>query len=215
MDGHLLRFNKKAKYCFVDVETFNLFLSRENNEPWQYGLVKAEGDKIVESSEILIKWPFRKHVQCSPEAARINHYNPERIEKEGIDPYEALEKIHEMFEWADYVVGHNILGFDIYLIRDHYRYAGKDWKFLMPKILDTKAIATAIKGDYKYDGKKDNLLSFQYKLTNTPMRGMRTSLITCLKEYEIPFEEHRLHDAVYDIEKNVEVWNKMKFEIEI
>mgnify|MGYP003643631866 CR=1 FL=1 len=214
MDGHLLRFNKKARYCFVDVETCNLCLNMEFNEPWQYGMVELVGDDIVNTKELIVKWPKRDGVVCSPEAARINHYDEVRVDKEGVSPEEAFEVIDAMFSKADYIVGHNILGFDIYLIRDHYKAVGKPWKQLMPKILDTKALVTGIKENYKYDGKED-LLTFQYKLANTPRRGIKTSLITCLRDYDIPFDPDKLHDAVYDIEKNAEVWNKMKYEIDI
>ena len=97
MDGHLLRFNKKARYCFVDVETFNLCLNMEFNEPWQYGMVELVGDDIVNTKELIVKWPKRDGVVCSPEAARINHYDEVRVDKEGVSPEEAFEVIDAMF----------------------------------------------------------------------------------------------------------------------
>ena len=214
MDGHLLRYDKKKRYCFVDVETFNLCLNMEYNRPWQYGLVEVVGDEIVNKEEFLVKWPKSDFVKCSQEAARINHYNEIKVDAQGITPEEAFERFSPMFEQADFVVGHNILGFDLYLIRDHYHRVGRDWKFLMPKMLDTKALMTAVKTDYKFNP-DDDLLKFQYQLTNTRHKGVKTSLLTCLKHYGIDFDPALLHDALYDIEKNVEIWNKMKFDLEI
>ena len=214
MDGHLLRFNKKARYCFVDVETYNLCLNMEYNRPWQYGLVEVVGNEVINRKEILVKWPPSDTVKCSAEAARINHYNENKVNSEGISPIEALRILDEMFQKADYIVGHNILGFDAYLIREHYNQCVKDWRFIMPKILDTRALVLGIKTGYKYN-KGDDLLRYQYQLINTPHKGVKTSLQALLKEYEIDFNPHLLHDAVYDIEKNAELWNKMKFEIEI
>ena len=214
MDGHLLRFNKKARYCFVDVETFNLCLNMEYNRPWQYGIVELVGEEVVNREEILVKWPESDTVKCSDDAARINHYNEYTVSTKGISPIEAWRILDEMFKKADYIVGHNILGFDTYLIRDHYNQCVKDWHFIMPKILDTRALILGIKTGYKYK-QGDDLLRYQYQLINTPHKGVKTSLSALLKEYEIDFDPERLHDAVYDIEKNAELWNKMKYEIEI
>ena len=39
--------------------------------------------------------------------------------------------IKDWLDNADYVVGHNILGFDIYLIKGLYEYMGDDYKPLV------------------------------------------------------------------------------------
>jgi DNA polymerase III epsilon subunit-like protein len=85
---------------------------------------------------------------------------------------------------------------------------------MMPKIIDTRAIAQGIKTNYKYDGKED-LLSYQYKMINTRVRGVKTQLKILAKENDIPFDEAKLHDALYDLEVNIEVWNKLKYQIEL
>ena len=35
------------------------------------------------------------------------------------------------------------------------------------------------------------------------------------KENDIEFDENKLHDALYDLEINLKVWNKLKYQIEL
>ena len=47
MDGHLIRFDKKVKYSFIDLETFNLCLTTEYNEPWQTAIINADWCAVI------------------------------------------------------------------------------------------------------------------------------------------------------------------------
>ena len=38
--------------------------------------------------------------------------------------------------------------------------------------------------------------------------------ITVGDMHQIPFEDNRLHEAIYDLERNLDVWNKLKYYIE-
>ena len=42
------------------------------------------------------------------------------MDKKGIAPEEAFPTIQDWLDNCDYIVGHNVLGFDIYLIKDLY-----------------------------------------------------------------------------------------------
>ena len=59
------------------------------------------------------------------------------------------------------------------------------------------------------------MTSWQYKLNGFRERGLKTNLKFLCQKYSIDFDESKLHDALYDIEKNYEVFNKQVWEIEL
>ena len=63
--------------------------------------------------------------------------------------------------------------------------------------------------------KKDDLISWQYRLLNHRDKKVKASQLALLKKYEIPFDEKRLHDAIYDCEMTYKIFKKQLFEIEL
>ena len=127
------------------------------------------------------------------------------------------EVLHEVVDWldnADYIVGHNILGFDIYLIRGIYKFLNKSYKHIVPKIIDTLSICRGINNDIKPKD-KESFLAFQFRMLNIRKKGQRNSLEAVGKSYSIDHDYSKLHDAIVDSELNLKVWNKLKYEIEI
>ena len=116
MDDQYLRFDKDKKYVFIDCETLNLCLSSCHNLPWQIGMIKVTGDKIVSTKNYYVKWDT--HLKISADAARITRFNPKVLEKRGLSPEEVFPTMEDWLDNADYIVGHNILGFDLFLIKD-------------------------------------------------------------------------------------------------
>ena len=84
----------------------------------------------------------------------------------------------------------------------------------MPQLIDTLALSRAIQGDILYNNEDDFLL-WQYKVMSLRSSKGRNKLIDLCKKYDIPFNPKKLHDALYDIEKNYEVFKKLIWEIEI
>lgn len=212
MDEQFLRFDKDKKYVFIDCETFNLCLNFCHNLPWQIGMIKVIGDKIESTKNFYLKWDT--HLKISADAARITRFNPKILEKNGLSPEEAFPTIEDWLDNCDYIVGHNILGFDLYLIKGLYERMGKSYKHLVNKIIDTNAIAKGLKSGNYYKN-KENLLEYQYKLNNTRIKGIKTNLTSLGKEYEISHNYENLHDAIVDLELNVKIWNKIKWMIEL
>lgn len=216
MDEHLLRFDKRKTYAFLDFETFNLGLHFLINRPWQCGILKVTGEKIDQAIDILIDWSKEApHLRIGNEAAILTKYSQERMDREGIQPTEAFNKFWPVLQEVDYIVMHNGLNFDLYLLKAYADELGKDWKFLMPKIIDTKSVAQGIKMQIPFNPKKDNFLEYQYRMANARVKGIKTRLAILGKEYGIDFDENRLHDAIYDLELNKKVWDKMKYQVEI
>ena len=213
MNAHLLRFDKTKKLVFFDFETFNLNLSFQFNRPWQTGLLWAQGDKIIKTEEYWIKWQ-NCDLRIGAGAAAVTHYNQEEFDSKAVFAEECFENIYNALEEADYIVGQNTLGFDLYLVRDWWRMNGKPWRHLVDKFIDTNCIARGIKMNTPYKP-GDNLLEYQYRTLAKKVKGMKTNLTALGKEYNIEHDYTSLHQALSDVELNFKVWRKLIFAIEI
>jgi len=212
MNEHLLRFDKDKIYTFIDCETENLCLNSFHNLPWQIAMLKVRGEEVLDTKNYYIKWDRELHV--SKEAARITRFSPKTHREKAISYEEAFPTIKDWLESSDYIVGHNLLGFDIYLIRDFYKKMNEDYKPLMPKILDTLAIARGLKSGELYKNNR-SFLEYQYNMINYIRKGMKTSLSALGKDNDIEHDYANLHDALVDLELNLKVWNFLKWRVEI
>lgn len=212
MDEHLLRYNKKKNLVFIDCETFNLCLNFCHNLPWQIAMTKVVGDKKVDEKNFYLKW--QTDLKISQDAARITRYDHKKVQKEGYDPREIFPTIKDWLDHADYIIGHNIIGFDIYLIKEYYKFMGEKWNHLVPKFIDTNALARGIKYGILFN-KNDNLTEYQYKIYHTKKKNVKSSLTFLGKENGIEHDYERLHDAINDLDLNLKIWNKLKWQIEV
>ena len=118
MDEHLLRFNEDKTIVFIDCETLNLCLNKCHNLPWQVSMLKVKGGKETAEKDFYIKWNTR--LKISEGAARITRFSQSNMNKIGVPPEEVFPTIQDWLDNSDYILGHNILGFDLYLIKDLY-----------------------------------------------------------------------------------------------
>ena len=121
-----------------------------------------------------------------------------------------IKKYDKLIHWDDLNVSPDaarITGFDKEYYKNNAEPAEKVWSEF------SKAIATAIAKNAPVD--KDNFIYWQYKWLNFRERGLKTSQLTLLKKYGITFDEKRLHDALYDIEMNFQIFRRQILEIEI
>ena len=117
-------------------------------------------------------------------------------------------------EKCDHIVGHNVLGFDIYLLRNWYKKHNKDYSNLPYKVLDTFALAKSIALDHNYKSSECDMLDFQIKMINIRKKGIRTSLGALGRAHNLHHDEAKLHDALADLELNIKVWDKLKYQID-
>lgn len=234
MQENLLRFQKQKKFLYLDCETLNLCLNYSFNLPWQIATMEVVDDKIlppthvkvlkeresedyddgivINSNDILIKW--KTHLRISQEAAVITRYSQEKVDRFGRDPQEAFDILYPRIESCDYIIGHNTLGFDIYLVYELFKLFNKDPRKLVNKFLDTNCFAKAIKlGLAPAVG--EPLINFQYRMQGIRQKGLKTRLEIIAKEYEIEHEYDRLHDALVDLTLNKKVWEKQRFQLDI
>lgn len=213
MNEELLRFKKNQKYLIFDYETCNLNLNQYNNKPWQLGFIIAEGSKITNKYDFYLSWDDLK---ISKEAERITQFSRSKYDKLKQDSKKCLDEFEKYLYNKDYlVVGHNILGFDVYMHNIHRVLLGlkSDYSY-MDRILDTNCLARGIKNDIAFS-KNDSIISYQYKLHHLRTRGIKTNLKQLCKDYSIDFDDRKLHEALYDVEKTFEVLNKILWQLEI
>lgn len=213
MKKDLLRFNKQQKYVFFDFETCGLNLGSTRNKPWQLAFIVIHDDRIVEQCDYWLKW---KGIKVSDGAAKVTGWTQEKYNNKAVDPIDPIAHFEKYLYDPDYLkVGHNILGFDVYMHGICRRLISKnpDYSYL-PQLIDTLAISRAIHNNIEYNSGED-FLEWQYKVLSFIGKRSKNKLIDLCKKYEVPFNMKKLHDALYDIQKNHEVFKKMIWDIEI
>jgi len=213
MKEDLLRFNKKQNYLFFDFETCCLNLGSLDNKPWQLGYMVIKEGNIVEKKDCWIYW---SDLKMSDAAAKMTGWTKSNYDKKAQLAEPILHDFEKYLYDESYInVGHNILGFDIYVHGIYRKCVHKkpDYSYVNRSI-DTLCLAKAIKNDIKFN-KDDDFFNWQYRLNNMVDRKSKKKLIDLCKHYDIKIDESRLHDAMYDIEQNYEVFKKMLWEVNI
>lgn len=210
MNENLLRMKEDVKFLVMDFETEDLNLY--TTKPWQFACVIAQNGKVIREHNLLIKWP---NLNISKEAEQITRFNRGIWESEGMDPKEAFELINEELDAADWIAGHNLLGFDVPVYRRSCERLGIKPLPIHRKLIDTLACGKGIKLERFYKP-TENFFCYQMGMINERVdkKGFATLNAFC-DYYSIPVDKSKLHDALYDVEKNYEVLKKMLWKIEI
>lgn len=209
----MLRFDNNQKYICFDFETCHLNLLHPDNKPWQLSYLLAEGPRIVHESDNYVYW---EHIEVPPEAAIINHFNMETYGSLAKDPVEILDEFEKyIYDDRYLIIGQNILGFDVYIHNIYRKLLGRKTDFsYLPRIIDTNCIAKAIKKNLRpMEG--EERIYWQYKLNDFREKGLKTGMKTQLKEHGIQFDENMLHNSMYDVQKNFEIFLKQIWTVEI
>jgi hypothetical protein len=213
MNDNLLRFKKNQNYICFDFETCHLNLLNSENKPWQLGYGLFKGKKVHKMCDHFIKW---NTLNVSPEAAKICRFDRTRYEKKATDAVKILEEFEKyLYDPSYLIIGHNLLGFDVYIHNIYRKLLKKDADYsYVDRIIDTNCIAKAAKEKIK-KSKNERLINWQYKLNEFRKRGLKTNQKQLLKDYDIKFDENKLHDARYDINMTFQIFNKLIWEVEI
>ena len=213
MTEDLLRFKNNQKYLIFDYETCNLNLGLTATKPWQLGFLVCQGKKIIDKKDFYISWDDLK---VSADAARITGFSKSKYNRLKKDANNVLEEFEKYLFNDEYIIiGHNVLGFDVYIHNLHRKLLKKPSNYsYINRVIDTNCIARGLKNDISFS-KDSKLIEWQYKLLHHRVRGVKTNLKQLCKDYSIEFDENFLHDALYDVEKTFEVYHKMIWQIEI
>lgn len=216
MEENLIRFDKNIKILFIDFETSNLCLSGKFNLPWQMALLKTKGSQIQENGQnILINWG--SEFCFSKGALEIAHsFSEKKMREQGVKPIEAFNILSKALSETDAIAGHNILGFDIYIIKALYEKMGRKFPDILQKkkVFDTLALSKGLFNNIPIQN-NENPISYQYKMINNIIKGSKTSLSKVADSFNIKYDQALLHDALYDLEINVKVWNQLKYQVNI
>ena len=195
----------------MDLETFNVNLNFYNNRPWQVGMIRVVQNKIQDRFDEMVKWDCG--LKISDEAARITRFDQKKFNKLAKPESEIFSTVYEWLDDCDYIVGHNILGFDMYLIREWCKIYDKPYDHLFEKSVDTLAIGRGVRSEYYFKKEEEDFFDYQYRLLSYRSKGIRTSLSELGKYYNINHNYETLHDAINDLELNLKVWNKLKIDM--
>jgi len=213
MRENLLRFNKSQKYVFFDFETCGLNLGSLRNKPWQLAFIVVENDKIVDEADYWLRW---ENLNVSKGAAKVTGWTQKKYDEKAVNPEKPIKHFEKYLYDDQYLkAGHNLLGFDVYMHGICRRLLGKkpDYSYLN-NVVDTLCLARAINNNIALSV-SENLLEWQYKMISLRKAKGRNKLIDLCKQYDVRFNAKKLHDALYDIQKNYEVFKKLIWNIEI
>jgi DNA polymerase III epsilon subunit-like protein len=211
---NLLRFNGQQKYVVIDVESNGLNLI--GSRPYQLSWVVADSRGVISRHDHILKWDG---FVMSKEAQRVNRFNWDDYNERARDIgpiYEEFAKY--LFDPQYLIVGQNLLGFDIYMIKVIQKALGLpvDFSYLR-RLIDTKAIFVGNKKgvDFSVLDNSSDFLAAQFSSTSIIEKGLKSSQGFLLDEYEVPHDKARLHEALYDVEMLFELFKKMLWRIEI
>ena len=176
MTEDLLRFKRNQKYVFFDFETCNLNLGSLDNKPWQLGFIIINNGEIVEKHDFWLHWDDLK---MSPTAAKMTGWTESKYKKLAVDPKDPLDLFEKYLYDESYInVGHNILGFDVYIHGTYRRCLGMnpDYSYI-DRSIDTVCLAKAIKNDIKLRIITQRILNFiDVSLTMTDITFSKISI---------------------------------------
>jgi len=61
----------------------------------------------------------------------------------------------------------------------------------------------------------DTMFQWQQRLVGIRKRGVKTNQAAMLTELNIDFDKERLHNSLYDVEKNAEMFFQMLWRVEV
>lgn len=182
------------KFLTLDFETEGLNLVK--SRPWQVAWIVGDNKgNVLKERDYMLDVP---DLQMRDIVAKLTGFTWETYNQRKVPMRPVIEElVADMRDCG--IVGQNILGFDVYMLAVAMRMAGLkvDYSYI-PRVIDTKALSKSLNLDIKPDGVQD-LILWQYKVLNLEKRAGKNDQLSLLKKYGIPFDETKLHDALYDV----------------
>jgi DNA polymerase III epsilon subunit-like protein len=195
----------------TETESLSLGLSR----PWQLAFIFEENGKIKKS----VNHHIDIHdLNVGKDAARITGFNIDKYNQIKIPANDVIDDIEPyLMNENNRLIGHNILGFDIFMLATLYKYAGRklDFKKIVYRFYDTLCIARAQHYESPPPKDKYEWLAWQYKHLAKFDKSFKGSLAACCKRNDIEVDETKTHNALYDIELNLKLFNKLKYALDL
>ena len=139
--------------------------------------MNAKVKKLSKNIIAFIKWD---DLNVSPDAARVTGFDRDYYESVAEDPMVVWKDFEKALYGNNIVLGHNILGYDIYILGVWLRKMGIriSYENFIGELLDTNILAKAIaKGD-KNPG--NELLAWQMRYLHFRERGLKNKSETSI-----------------------------------
>lgn len=203
------------KETIFDFETEGLSLGL--SRPWQVAFARFEGGKIIEKQDIYIDLP---NFNISEDAARITKFNRNEYDRRKKPAKYVADLLREkMYNSEDNLVGHNILNFDLYIWRVLSLMVDQEFSFepIINRCVDSLALARAFQNEKTLPPNlsKEDFVAWQYKSLTLRDKKTKNSLEALAKLFDIEYDQYKLHDALYDIELNIKIYNRLKYAFDI
>lgn len=206
-----LSYNRTVKTVVFDFETESLSLFRAR--PWQLAYSIVQNNKVLKTIE---RYPWFPDLSVSAEAARITGFNWEKYKDLCTPAEDVFEEFSEYLYNDDYLLaGHNIISFDFFIAKTLAMEVKKwkGWSF-SERAVDTLCLSRMFHEGIKPD--PNNFFASQLKMVGKPKRGSKKATLSAMaKEFNIPFDPAKLHDAAEDLKLNIEVLNKLIYALDI
>lgn len=206
-----IRFKKDQKYIIFDTETEGLNLAY--HRPFQLSWIVCDNFKIIDTQNRYIWW---EDLEISEGAKKITNFQYSSYKEKAEDPSNVYRDFSKHL-LSDKVVNicQNILNFDCYIIKNLQKSINKksDFSYLRRSV-DTKCLFLAMQKGIVYN-ENDSFLEWQYKISNSPQKGLRSSQSYMLNYFSIKHDENKLHDALYDIKTLYEIFKNLSNKIAI
>lgn len=202
----MLKYDKKQKVAAWDFETEGLNLV--HSKPWQLAWVICQGDKVIDKQD---RYIYFEDLKVSKEAAAVTGFKQSVYDKRAEPPEVVLGDFDKVLYDSEIVnVGQNLLGFDIFVHNQLRRRCGlaSDFSYLQ-RLLDTRCLEVAIETKSTYNNNPLGKIGWQFQLLDSQKSAkVKAGQLHMLKKYGIPFDEKKLHDAIYDVEMTNKILQK-------
>ena len=206
-----LSYNNKQKFFVADTETegLSLFLHR----PWEVAFTVHQGKNILESKAL---YPFFDDLKVGKMAAQITGFSMEKYLDLATPKEDVWEEVSSYLYSPEYlVVGHNFLGYDIFLLRTLARSCGdwRGWNGYIEKVIDTLCLSRMLHRGTRPD--LNNMLGSQMKEIGRPPRGEKKSNLSAMcKELGIEVDATKTHQGSYDTFLTFQVLNQLIYKLD-
>lgn len=161
---------------FVVLDIETTGLDANNDKIIQFGAMKYKGNQLIESIEFLIN----PEIEIPEFITNINHITNDDV-KGQIKIKEGLNKILDFIKDDSFLIAHNGINFDLNFINTKLKENKMD--LIKNPLLDTMWLSKAINPHF-----------------------IKHSLLNIVKEYQIPFDNQLLHQALYDVKMLSNIW---------
>lgn len=221
LGNNLLRYQLDQQWLIFDFEANGL--NTYDARPWELSFAVGTLAKgLGPIKTYMIKWPkFR----IAPHVAAKTHFDEQRYRANAVDPKVVWDEFAPLlYSSSIRAVGHNILGYDTYMINIWRRLMGlsHDHSWIggvnggKAPMIDTDCLAKAYKkGWIPNDLSNEGLLAFIYKAEGYIEKGLKTKLGVMCESFGIEYDEKKAHASAYDIDRNWLVFKELVKVVEI